>query len=232
MILFRKTRQAFTAADIDTYIDLCGRCADVLKKLGINTKAFKGDPSARIKAHKNPHRVVESLRNYVLVLEEGQRAGDDLWDCKKLVWRMVSKMGYTPSSDIFGLIEQGDVIEIYTSDNWQIFRNLPFFQYVSMSIDELATFDWAKDSVRTMKITIPALEMAARLRLGILRKTVDVRHWQQHTVRELLGEGWTILVQLKFVSPLKGPSGETVALVINNSKVTDFGTSGLNPGPA
>lgn len=227
--LFRRP-EPLQPTELSAYRADCEALAAILAKNGItHIKPYQDPAVPRLLAHRDPRRAIETLRSYVEILAAADREGEDLNDSKRLLWRMLRKMRLSPLSDIFEKIESHHVLEIYTPDNWQIFRNLNFFRYVSLSIDEVATFYWPRDSKRHMKIHLDALAVAAQLRFGTLRKTLDVRTWPAHLIRELVGEGWLIEIRLLYISPLRGPAREFLGLVINESKTLAEGAQPSGP---
>lgn len=216
--LFRRP-EPLSPQEILRYKEACESLAGILRKNGITHIKPYSDPEVpRLHAHNNPRRAIETLETYVDVIAANDRDGGSFADSKQILWRMLRRLKYSPQSDIFEKIHDHNILEIYTSDNWQIFRNLNFFRHVSMTIDEMATFYWQRDSKRHMKVHLEALAIATRLRFGTLRKTMDLRHWPAHFTKELVGEGWLIEIRLQYVSPLRGTNGEFLGLVVNESQ--------------
>lgn len=216
---FWQNKEPLNSEQCDSYLQSLEDISNLLARHGLKVAPYQDRSLNRIKTHRDPQRALNIWFQYADLLVAAEKEGDNLFDHRQLLWRMLGVLGYTPQSDIFSLIEKNHVIEIYTPDNWQIFRNLEFYKFVSMSLDEMATFHWPRDSKRSMKITIMGLEVATRLRFGTLRKTMDVRDWPEHQVQELLGKKWLLSIALQYISPLKGTNGEFAGLVLNNSKV-------------
>lgn len=163
---FRK-RSPPDQALIAEYKSYCERCARAIASTGRDVKPYLDSGVPRFLASRGPNEIFERLRIYTEVLEEMVGAGDSLDDSKRLLWRMLSRLGLTPPSDLMSHIEDGDVIEIYTaSEDLQLFRNLLFFDLLHLSIDELSTLVWHRDSKRSMKITAEGFRLLFMIRSG------------------------------------------------------------------
>jgi len=216
---FRSRPQPPSEAQCLEFKDLCERTSRALSQAGVETLPYRDPSLTRFREHHDPGRVLTTFNTYVEVLESALEKGEDLRDDRRLLWRMISKMGYTPQSDIFDRIEDGDTVEIYTVDNWQIFRNPRLFECVSLSVEETITFVWNRDSRRDGKITLKLLEVLLRTRTGLLTKTIDVTDIPKHTIQELIGQKWTISIQLKYFSPLRINGRLTAGISTNLSEV-------------
>lgn len=210
-------------AEIREFRALCERASTALAKCGITRQPY--DDPGMLHFRKNPRfqRALENHRIYVEVLEEFVSSGDPVGDGRKFLWRMINRMGYVPTADLFDHITDDDVIEIYTLDNWQIFRNLNFFNYISFNIEEVANLNWSADSKRESRFELKLLEIGVRLKLGLQKTTADVTSIAEHTFKELKGQGWTVAIQMRRISPLWQGSRITAGVVSNRARVVDFG---------
>lgn len=218
-IRFFRTRSTATEADCLEFKNLCERVSVILQSSGIHTLPYLSPDVPRFQQTHDAQRILPRLRIYTEVLEAAHNAGDDLRNDSRLVWRMLRVMGYVPREDIFDRIENGDTVEIYTTDNMQVFRNLRCFECVSMTVEEIFTFKWNRDSRREGKITWKMLDIVLRFKLGILNRTIDLTDIPEHTMEELIGKRWKVSIRLKHCSPLKQDGKVTALLVTNSSRV-------------
>ena len=157
--------------------------------------------------------VLEHWRRYVEVCEETQREGHLLRQDGHFLWRMFGKLGVRPRADLMSVIEQGDIVEIYNSDFVQIYRNLPFFEVCSYSLDELLSrpfFElFRRDEPVTAAIVGVAQKMLAGEMDGIYAWPIGV-----HTIEETESPlRLRSVIEQKFVSPLYDATGRPVALL-------------------
>lgn len=133
----------------------------------------------------------------------------------QLIWRIFSKMGIIPQSDIFDKMSEEDTIEVYhTGDSTSSFKNLKFFEFVSLSIEELYTLPWMDQWEVSSKIFLMFLETQTKINLAQYKRTFSpiFHHYQ---LREKLGEKRTFNIHLKWMSPIIF-NGERKAIVVIN----------------
>ena len=132
---------------------------------------------------------VTRLSQYVSICQDVVAGGGSLRSSRTFVWRALKEMGLLPDSDLFTRIEEDEIIEIYNLDHIQIFRNLPFFEYCSYTLEDLYARPWHQLFLRdepgiTQKIISIVTESAARVN----RKMV-VTHLGQQVTREVNSAG-------------------------------------------
>jgi hypothetical protein len=197
--------------------DLADRCALVLERNGKKTIPYRDPASPHFEAASPALRLrIESqLTPYVETLEAMSVANENANDSKRHLWRMLSRLGLTPQPDVVDLIEDDDVVEIYDLRHRQVFRNLRFFDFISMSIEELLTLRWTELTDREAKITFKALAQVALIYTGQMRKTLDMSDWPVHVVTEKVGERRRFELRLRYGSPVR-KSGEPAGYIVIN----------------
>lgn len=208
-----------TDEQVTCFRELCERAAKALGDAGISRAPY--DDAELPVFRKNPRFewALKSFQIYVEVLEEAVRTGDV--SSKKFLWRMVTRLGYVPTADLLNHIEEENVVEIYTLEHWQIFRNIRFFEYVSFTVEEVANLNWQVDTRRENRVELKLLEIGIRLKFGLMRSTIDTSGIAEHTFKELRGQGWTTAVQLLRISPLRKENSISACVVINRARVVD-----------
>jgi PAS domain-containing protein len=91
---------------------------------------------------------VDQLSLYVAICEDVMASAGSLASSRTFVWRAFSALGFVPDSNLFNLIGDDDVVEIYNMENIQIFRNLRFFEFCSYTLEELFSKPWMELFVR------------------------------------------------------------------------------------
>lgn len=126
-------------------------------------------------------------------------------------------MGYVPQSDALDYIHEGDTVEIYTTDNWQIFRNLVFFDFLDATIDEISTFYWTRDSKRNASISTEGLRLIFLIKTGMLKKTFLVQTMPPYEVScTLSGRLQRVKIEQKMGSPLMDRHHRVQAYLVTN----------------
>ena len=118
--------------------EMCLYYAAILGEEGVRVRPYIS-PELPIfsKLPENEKKSAISLISSILeVCEEVRGEGWSLRDNRRLIWRALSKLGWTPGSDIFGLMEDGDVICFHDANQRLIFQNLNFFTWVSYTLED------------------------------------------------------------------------------------------------
>ncbi|HWU44755.1 MAG TPA: hypothetical protein VN132_14990, partial [Bdellovibrio sp.] len=101
-------------------------------------------------------KVVDHLQFYHDLCVEQVSEGYSIKDSPSFVWRALNKLGLVPRSDLFSHLTNEHIVEIYSAENVQLFRNFKFFEFCSYSLEELLTIEWwglfERDAQITQKI--------------------------------------------------------------------------------
>lgn len=127
----------------DYFRILADEIASTLRQEGVFVRPYTANLthfSALPPAQKQ--RVLNLLGFYRDLCIEHIEDGYKIKDSKSFTWRALQKLGLTPTSDLFSRILDDDVIEIYSSENVQLFRNFRFFELCSYSLEELYSVAW------------------------------------------------------------------------------------------
>lgn len=91
---------------------------------------------------------VMRLAQYVSICQDVIASGGDLRDSRTFTWRAMRSFGFLPNSSLFSTMGSDDVVEIYDTQNVQIFRNLQFFKYCSYTLEDLYSRSWPELFIR------------------------------------------------------------------------------------
>ncbi|MBX9768612.1 MAG: hypothetical protein K2X47_15165 [Bdellovibrionales bacterium] len=219
MSLFQKKRKPVSLLEIQEYRGLCEKTSQLLSKHGKTVRPFDDEAFPRLHNHTDPQRAIQNLGLWYEVLNETDNASESLLDDKRLVWRMIQKLKLTPTPDMMNYLEDGDTVEIYTTDNWQIFRNLRFFDFLQITIDEVATMIWSRDSKRKAAISMEALRLVLLIKTKQLRETFQISSIPKHEMScTFSGIHQIVEIDLKIASPLFGKDGFSAYLITNRGK--------------
>jgi hypothetical protein len=153
------------------------------------------------------------------VFAEVKAEGNSLRDTPKLLWRCLSRLGWTPTEDIFDKIEDGDVVEIYSLQQVGLFRNLCFYEYVSFTLEQLFASTWYELTERDPEPTRKLYEMAMGFIRGEITQTIDPQV-QPHVIRELRSARLLdIEITMRFCAPLKHKRDLSGIMVVNRSRI-------------
>ena len=154
-----------------------------------------------------------SIGEAVELLDAAFCEGEPITDSRKLLWRLLGRSGWTPCSDLFETIGDGDTIEVFSREQVQVFRNLEYFRYGSFTLEELYCIPWYELVSRDSGIESTLLDVVTELLSGRVSRTLSLEHLPEHEIREVAGkEHRRFRMRLRHVSPVFR-DGEVVAIV-------------------
>lgn len=168
---------------------------------------------------------VEMERNYLNfviyyevcseVLAEGGRLGDS----KLVVWRMIKKLGLVPTEDLFSVLEDDDIIEIYDASGIQIFRNFNFFDISSYTLEELYSYPWSDLYERNQFVTKQINDYAIQIFTGQVDHTLPISVPKHNLEERFSLFKHTMEMEERYFSPLYTPDRSAVRAGVAVSKV-------------
>jgi hypothetical protein len=179
--------------------------SNALARDGYTVRPFLDESLPIIQRLSPEHRkIAAALAEMGASVHEAPVQGDPLTRTKHMIWRALQRLDLTPTADFLDLIQEGHVVEIYSMDHRQLYRNFKFFEMTPLSLEEVVGFDWTQETERDLKLTLRAIQIAARLSLGLVKETIDLRlAFPTHRAR---WKGRTdvprLEVSLKYGSPL------------------------------
>jgi hypothetical protein len=145
--------------------------------------------------------VLTSLGAMLSLYAEMENHGERPNDSSRLLWRSLNRLGWRPLSDIFDKIESDDVIEIYSSENVQIFRNMNFFRYISITLEEMCVYPW----YQIAQMGVVASEYYATLAPQMQNNTITETFRTPippYYAKELMGEKNVLEIGPRWMSPV------------------------------
>jgi hypothetical protein len=208
--------------------ELCLLYCEFMRREGITLRPFL-DPSLPVFSSydlKVQDQILLGITSDLEIFESMLGEGHSLRDTPKLVWRYLHKLGLTPQSDIFDKITDDDIVEVYLVEDGaqrQVFRNLKFLECVSFTIDQIFGADWRVTTTRDEKSAGKILELAVGVMTEKITGTLALDSLiEKHLLQEVDSpELFTILIQIKYISPVKRNGKVAGAFVINHSEVVD-----------
>ena len=149
---------------------------------------------------------------------------------ERFLWSALSKMGMVPPSELFSLLKQGAVIEIYNLENLQIWRNFSCFQYCSYSLEEVYSLPVFTRYWRSPEKLEECLTKVNELLSG---RAPDVffPEIEKHKLIETCSEGCLVLeVHHELFCKLKDRNGTLCAWLVMSSAEL-LGSSEKHPKP-
>lgn len=185
---------------------------------GVYRKPYlEGLPYFSVLSNAEKESIVEHLRFYCELCEAQIAEGFKLRDNLSFTWRAFRKLDLVPRGDVFGHMTDDDLIEIYSCENKQLYRNFKFFEVCTYTLEELYSREWWVLYERDSEITMKIFDMGARVMSGEIVESY-IPDIQPHRLKEInSAERSTVLQQVKLMSPLKRNKRVEAILVVESA---------------
>lgn len=190
-------------AYVDDFKALTEKLCRMFEMEGVHCKPYvEGLPHFRNMEVSEQKYVVDNLRFYVELCLEQMLDGFKLSDNLSFTWRAFRKLHFVPRSDLFNEVTDSDVLEIYSKDMCQLYRNLRFYEHCSYSLEELYCLKWWTLFQRDEKITQSLMESVTQVLSGESEGNV-YPNVGPHIVQELSSEAKLVnRYEPRLLSPL------------------------------
>lgn len=146
--------------------------------------------------------IVRVVRFYHELCQEQFKEGYKITDSLTFTWRALKKLGLVPRSDLFSQVTDEDILEVYSSDGRQLYRNFRFFDFCSYTMEELYSLEWWSLYNRDEAFTEKLFAIVGRIFNGEIEETV-VPDCPAHVVAETSSVGKINMnYELRMLSPL------------------------------
>lgn len=187
----------------DEFMSIALNISEMLKEEGKTVRPFHpGLPHFSKLSTEKKLNVIQQVRFYQELchaqIAEGFRINDNL----SFTWRAFKRLGLAPSSNFFSYITQDDIVEIYSKDQIQLFRNFAFFDVCSYTLEELHTYEWwtlfARDEVHTQMI----IQEAVKTLSGDVHEAF-VPDIPKHALKEIASaENFSMDMEIRYMAPV------------------------------
>lgn len=156
-----------------------------------------------------------AMQNYRLALEDLVRGGFSLKDDQKFLSYFLERLGWKVPNDFSDLIRDEILVEIYSLDGMQLFRNFKFFEISSYSLEQLLTEEWFTLYERPQK---SMHEMQKGVEIVLVKNTTMPLRVQPHLLREirspLMQCSW---VEFGYLAPVWNLHGDICGLAVTST---------------
>jgi hypothetical protein len=162
---------------------------------------------------KTRQSIYSNFSSYYDLMSSSQHSGIELHESKRLVWNILKLLGMRPCHDLLDKIDEQDVIEIYSSDFLQVFRNLKFMEICSYSMLDTLTHSWSELFMRPSTVTDSLIKRVQFTLSGDVKNTLtaDV---EEHFLHEIFSTSRNFFrINQKYISPVFFPDGKPAGVV-------------------
>lgn len=189
-------------------------CNQLLKSLGLRTHAairrdFSGIPAPVLEEYVGS---VQRLRRSLVAAQEECR---DLRDTQYLADFTLKELGLTASQEFFDTLDPDDLVEGYTLEQRQFFRNFQFMEICGYDLFDLLTYDWMTLYERTHMISEEILRRLDKDVFGMGR-TISLMDLPSHYMKEKLSEKKQVSkVKFRHIGPVYSAPGQPAGFLVS-----------------
>ena len=194
----------YSSPQLDSqFKNLAQKLSMLLATEGIRCKPYDdGLPYFSVLDDSKKAEINQHLQFTIDLCKEQMSDGYKLSDNLTFTWRVFRKLGWAPKSDLFNNITDEDVLEIYSLDNRQLYRNLRFYDYCSYSLEALHSLEWWNLWDRDAQVVEKLFETVSKIFSGEIRETVSPGV-SQHVIKEKASaDKLSISYEVRYISPL------------------------------
>lgn len=163
--------------------------------------------------------IVRAVRFYHELCQEQFKEGYKITDSLTFTWRALKKLGLVPRSDLFSKVTDEDILEVYSSDGRQLYRNFRFFDFCSYTMEELYSLEWWSLYKRDEAFTEKLFAIVGRIFNGEIEETV-VPDCPAHVVSETSSVGKIQMnYELRMLSPLHHNSVASAVIAVVRAQI-------------
>lgn len=191
----------------DQFIFYSEKIKKLAQTINIQLKTF--DDATLPHFHNLPdykrNEVLFAIKNFVHICETTLSNNKELSDTRSLTWFALKEMGLRFNSDIFSHISDTDVLEVYTNDNIQVFRNFRFLELISYTLEDIFCRPWTElfDHKNPEKIE-KILEIASDYERCKSFDTISLNHLGTYSIEEVCSSNrFQYTYKMKYISPIR-----------------------------
>ncbi len=205
--------------DLD-FVKLADQLSNLINSHGIPCKPYQRNlPFFSLLPNEKKIAVISNIKFYYELCLEQVAEGYSLKDNPSFIWRAFRHFGYTPTSDLFAQIENHHIIEIYTDEGIQVFRNLKYFEYCSYTLEELYTLEWYNLYERSLEMQSMAFESISKIFKGEQLTNFNPE-MPKHIVKELQSSERLVMEYgLDLMGPLFQNKKPKAAIVLETARL-------------
>ena len=203
------------------FLELTSQFCQVLKESGIFLRPLSATsaPVFEKLPDLQKRRIIFQLKEMLSVIEEMHSAKESPSETGKFLWRSLSRMKLTPSSDIFDRIADGDAVVVYDLEHRQIFRSLGYYASVSASLEEIVCLPWWEIHQYPDDLVASFQTIPDAVRAGHIPQTIPA-DIPTYRVKEVVGIGKiTTEVTMKWFSPIRENSEYVGIVTVSSTKI-------------
>ena len=158
--------------------------------------------------------ILENFKKSFSAVTEINNSQIHLKDTQKSLWRIFRKFNLKPTSDLFTVIDQNDVVEVYLKDNVQWYRSFNYFDYTSYSLSDLICYPWTELVEHENDHTAHFMEIAQGIFKNEIKETQFLKLGPSISHEKFSEKRFTARAEAKAISPIMNQDGTNEGLIV------------------
>lgn len=209
------------ASEIVVDQDLVSSFRDSLEQLvrygadeGVKLKAYLSPDLGKFSAlpFEQASRIAAATSDYILTLSTIKNQNEHLRYNLNTVWLTLRRTGMRPDGRLFQILDQNDIVEVYTLEGVQVFRSFHFFQYSSYDLETIFCTPWYELYERSAEFDAAYMELFGRVVTGQVKESCFMEV-PAHSVVERAAAKRRSTLEPRIVGPLTDSSGKLTGYV-------------------
>jgi hypothetical protein len=204
----------------EEYLSLALRFQNLLARNGISVSAFsdRGLEHFLSFPEHDQYRFTAQLRNYLAICEGGELEGIDIAkDSARMIRYTAKTLNFTLSEEFMDTITSQDILEIFSYEGVQLYRNFRFFEISDYTIDDFFGRHWEYLYERSESVS---RQLAERLEAATKLKQCLPFAIDEHYMRERATANRKIVkVNLRYVAPLLRAGNPVAWIASSQAKI-------------
>jgi hypothetical protein len=170
-------------------------------------------------SNEGKREAIHHLEIYNSCIETCIRSGEDFRKGDKALWHAIKELGYVPKGDMFSLLRPGHVLEIYTKEKIQIWRDYNLMTYCSYSLEEIFAYPWTLRYIRDLQ-DVQKIVDASEQAFNPENKENIIALLDEHSVIEKFSsKRYDLTVAHDYFCPLFKPNESSPSAIVIVSRV-------------
>ncbi len=214
-------KQQFDGNSSSRFIELAYELVALAEKAGCSIVPFYQShiPYFNSQTDEKKRSILEAPQVFIDICHLTLTNGKKLDDTKALTWYGLKHLNLRFTSDLLERISDGDILEVYTNDNIQIFRNFKFFELTSYSIEDIFCRPWTDLFIRhDIDKAAKTLEVMKKMSTREIVNTISLEFIGAHKIEEALSPfRYQYDYTIKYLSPVYDKERHPVGYVMIES---------------
>lgn len=201
----------------EKFIKRISALADVINSQGYSIKAYS--TSALNKLHtlseETIHSKIREIEANIILIENSVTSISEARN-RYTIKNLLNIMKLKAPADFVSSITDEDIVEIYSPESIQMFRNLKFYETTSYTLADLLLYEWHELYSRPTKIYETLAEYGAYCATKAKKdEVISMDHVPTHIIKEIKSTPINLL-EVKFgkIAPVFASTGEHAGLIV------------------